>query len=166
MEPFPARTLGVMLALLIVALQPVAGTSVVAWTVKRTFDRQTNQALCHLESDPMSVNDGYQDIEASMRIHDHVVRVDTESPLDTGFSDIGLQVDNHDIIHLDQVASRKTALFTANYARIIQQFKAGHHVRVQLRFWPTWPATGTHSVTFSLIGFTKAYGQMQTCAEE
>jgi hypothetical protein len=34
---------------------------------------------------------------------------------------------------------------------------------VQLRFWPTWPATGTHSVTFSLIGFTRAYAQLGDC---
>ena len=32
-----------------------------------------------------------------------------------------------------------------------------------LRFWPEWPATGTHSATFSLIGFTKAYGELSGC---
>jgi hypothetical protein len=34
---------------------------------------------------------------------------------------------------------------------------------VRLRFWPTWPATGTHSATFSLIGFTRAYEQLAGC---
>ena len=33
-------------------------------------------------------------------------------------------------------------------------------LRVQLRFWPEWPATGTHAATFSLIGFTKAYAEL------
>jgi len=34
---------------------------------------------------------------------------------------------------------------------------------VQLRFWPTWPETGTHSVSFSLMGFTKAHGEAAKC---
>ena len=44
---------------------------------------------------------------------------------------------------------------------LIDQFKAGLKARVQLRFWPTWPETGTHSVEVSLIGFTKAWEEMQ-----
>ena len=30
-----------------------------------------------------------------------------------------------------------------------------------LRFWPTWPETGTHAVVLSLIGFTRAWDEMQ-----
>jgi hypothetical protein len=57
----------------------------------------------------------------------------------------------------------KTALFAATHGRLIELFKAGNRLRVQLRFWPEWPTTGTHSVTFSLIGFTKAYGELGGC---
>jgi hypothetical protein len=32
---------------------------------------------------------------------------------------------------------------------------------VTLRFWPTWPETGTHAIEVSLIGFTKAWDEMQ-----
>jgi hypothetical protein len=36
-------------------------------------------------------------------------------------------------------------------------------VQVQLRFWPTWPKTGTHSATFSLIGFTRTHAGLAEC---
>jgi hypothetical protein len=48
-------------------------------------------------------------------------------------------------------------VFAARHDALVDEFKRGLHVRVQLRFWPTWPKTGTHSVTFSLIGFTRAH---------
>jgi hypothetical protein len=154
-----------MLPSIIATLTVVQGVAGAAWTVQRTVAPQTNQAQCHLKSDVMTLNDGYQDIKAFVRIHQDALQVNTEAPLDTSFSDIGLQVDKNDFILMDSVSSRQAALFTDNYARLIQQFKQGRRVRVQLRFWPTWPTTGTHSVSFSLIGFSKAYTRMQTCSE-
>jgi len=44
---------------------------------------------------------------------------------------------------MDEVSDRKAAVFTAQYLRLIEQFKQGGKVRAQLRFWPTWPVTGT-----------------------
>jgi hypothetical protein len=54
-------------------------------------------------------------------------------------------------------------VFTSRYEAVVEQFKRGEAVRVQLRFWPEWPKTGTHSATFSLIGFTRAYGRLSEC---
>jgi hypothetical protein len=36
-------------------------------------------------------------------------------------------------------------------------------VRLQLRFWPAWPVTGTHSVALRLEGFNQAYEEMLAC---
>jgi hypothetical protein len=83
--------------------------------------------------------------------------------LDAGFSDIGMAVDQEEFIPMDKLGGEKTALFDSKYDRIVEQFKAGTRVRVQLRFWPTWPATGTHSTEFTLIGFTKAFGDLSGC---
>ncbi len=41
------------------------------------------------------------------------------------------------------------------------EFKAGLKAQVTLRFWPTWPETGTHSIVVSLLGFTRAWDEMQ-----
>ena len=64
---------------------------------------------------------------------------------------------------LDEVVDRRTAVFTSRYEALVQAFERGRRVRVQLRFWPTWPKTGTHAATFSLIGFTRARARLADC---
>jgi hypothetical protein len=134
-----------------------------AWTVQRHAGTVEGKAACHLQSDTKPVNDGYQETRATLLVQQDAVRVQTAAPLDTSFADIGIQVDKQAFIPMDTVSERKTALFTSNYATLVEQFKKGYTVRVQLRFWPTWPVTGTHDVTFSLVGFTKAYMEMLAC---
>ena len=64
---------------------------------------------------------------------------------------------------MDRVADPRTAVFESRYEALVEQFKRGVSARAQLRFWPTWPATGPHAATFSLIGFTRAYAQLAGC---
>lgn len=118
---------------------------------------------CLLVSAQQPVFDGYQKVQAQIILDDRTVVVKSDSVLDPGFADIGMEVANKSFIRIDQIRNRKQAVFEKQYARIVQLFKDGREVRVQLRFWPTWPATGTHSVSFSLMGFTKAYGEAAKC---
>ena len=118
---------------------------------------------CRLVSAVQPVNDGYQVVQAQILFDGRTVVIKSDSVLDGGFSDIGLAVANHPFIPVDTIRDRKHAVFEKQYEKIVQLFKAGREVRVQLRFWPTWPATGTHSVSFSLMGFTKAYGEAAGC---
>lgn len=122
-----------------------------------------NRNLCTITSAKMPVDDGYQKISAQIIVDRDTVIVKTESVLDPSFSDIGMKVGNRDPIPMDKVKQQKHADFESNYAKIVQQFKDGREVTVQLRFWPTWPVTGTHSVSFSLMGFTKAYTEAMKC---
>jgi len=65
------------------ALLLSGGEAHAAWTVKRTVDAATGQARCYLESTPMTVSDGYQDIQASIVVRADAVLIHTASPLDT-----------------------------------------------------------------------------------
>lgn len=150
--------LGVIIALVLWG----SGTCA-AWTVQRTSNATGVQAHCHLQSATKAVSDGYQETSASILVQDETVLVKTAAPLDSGFSDIGMQIDKHAFIPMDDMHLDKVASFALHYDAIINQFRKGYTVRVQLRFWPTWPATETHSVSFSLIGFSKAYAEMQIC---
>jgi hypothetical protein len=147
------------------ALLLPAGGVHAAWTIKRTVDAAPRQARCYLESTPMTVSDGYQDIQAAIIVRANAVLIHTESPLDASLADIGMQVDTQTFLPMDEVADRKIAVFTSQYSRLIEQFKQGARVRAQLRFWPTWPVTGTHTAIFSLSGFSKAYAAMLACKE-
>jgi hypothetical protein len=118
---------------------------------------------CVLESSPESLPDGYQTITARIRVDGKTVSVSSPSVLDPGFKDIGIAVDEDPLVPMDRLADPRTAVFDSSYGPLVEQFKRGLRARVQLRFWPTWPATGTHSVSFSLIGFTRAHARLPEC---
>src|SRR5207249_4111831 len=103
-------------------------------------------------SDRQELPDGYQKTWAQIVVDRQVVRVTSASQLDPGDGDIGLVVDDGQFIKVDEVVDSRTALFRTQYNLLIEDFRRGLKVRVQLRFWPTWPKTSTHSATFSLIG--------------
>lgn len=133
------------------------------WSVKSMPRTDGPGTRCVVESVRQTLPDGYQDTTAYVTVDARTVRVTTGSTLDPSFSDAGLVVDQEPLIPVDRLTGMKTALFEAQYGHLVELFKAGSRLRVQLRFWPEWPATGTHSATFSLIGFTKAYGELAGC---
>jgi hypothetical protein len=130
------------------------------WHVLRTTEGAT--VKCRIESEKAAVNDGYQKVTAQLIVTaDNVVQIVSLSTFDGGSGDIGIQVDKNAFVKFDKLSNDKTVGFdAAAAAMLIPQFKAGLRARAQLRFWPTWPVTGTHDADISLIGFTKAYEEM------
>jgi hypothetical protein len=129
------------------------------WHVQRVTEAGT--VKCRIESEKATVYDGYQKVTAQLIVTaNNVVQVVSESTFDGGSGDIGVQVDKDAFVKSDKLAGDKMVVFDTGAATLIPQFKAGLRARVQLRFWPTWPVTGTHDADISLIGFTKAYEDM------
>ena len=117
---------------------------------------------CRLDSEKASLSDGYQTTSAQVRVTPTEVRVVSESTFDESKKDLAIQVDKNEAIKADGLDGAKAVVFKgAAAATLIAQFKAGLKGNVTLRFWPTWPETGTHSVVVSLIGFTKTWDEMQ-----
>ena len=131
------------------------------WEVTR--DAGGAKGGCALRSAAAAVNDGYQTVQAHILVDDRKVVVESPSDLDTGFSDMGLQLRDLELIRLDRVDGKKRAVFDSSYAAIVKGFKEGREVEVRLRFWPEFPVTGVHSARFSLMGFTKAYDEAMAC---
>jgi len=151
-----------VLAWAVVALV-VPGPAAAAWTVRPEPKAPRGAPRCVLESERQALFDGYQDTWAQIVVDGATVRVSSASTLDPGDRDIGLSVDGGTFVPADDVVGGRTAVFSTPYGRLIDDFRRGLRVRVQLRFWPTWPKTGTHSVTFGLIGFTRAHARMPDC---
>jgi len=126
-----------------------------AWKV-----RHLEGTTCRLESDKAALNDGYQQTSAQLLVTAIEVRVVSESTFDGSAGDLLIEVDRNEPVKADGLSGEKTVIFK-NASSLIPQFKAGLKARVQLRFWPSWPETGSHSATVSLIGFTKAWDEMQ-----
>lgn len=157
------RHVGIVTLIAMVLIIVCIGRLDAAWSLKRSVDGSKERTICHLESDARTVNDGYDETRARLVVSDDTVRVVSEAPLDAEFADIGLRIDHHPFVKMDGVVGRKHARFETSYTDLVNGFQKGRQVRAQLRFWPTWPATDTHSVAFSLRGFSKAYAMMQRC---
>jgi hypothetical protein len=144
-------------------VHPAAATT---WTVVQQPDAQSKTEICMMQSPTQLVHDGYYGTQVQLIIRSEAVLVVAHAPFDPSFNDIGMQVDQHALIRLDEVVDRKTARFATSYATLIKQFKKGSRVQLQMRFWPTWPTTGPHTAAYSLIGFTKAYADLQVCQDK
>lgn len=116
---------------------------------------------CRLDSEKASLSDGYQTTTAQIRVSPTEVRVVSESTFDGSKGDLLIEVDKNEAVKSDGLDGLRAVVFRTGTGTLVGQFKAGLKARVQLRFWPTWPETGTHSVVVSLIGFTKAWDDMQ-----
>ena len=110
------------------------GNATANWSVMKL---EGQESKCMLESERIEIFDGYQNTAIRMVVDGNSVAVKSVSTLDPGFSDIGIQVDKKAFIHANKVTQDKTASFDINHAALIEQFKAGLEVTVQLRFWPT-----------------------------
>jgi len=129
------------------------------WHVARVTEGGT--VKCRLESEKAPVNDGYQNITVQLVVTaGGAVQIVSESVFDFGAGDIGVQVDKDPFVKADKLLGDKVAVFEASAPALVSRFKAGLSARAQLRFWPTWPVTGTHDAVFNLIGFTKAYDEL------
>jgi len=152
------RTIAILMLLVgtLLMVEPVRAAA--DWTVE-----SVEGSGCILESSPESLSDGYQTTTARIRVDGKTVSVSSPSVFDAGFNDIRIVVDEQETFPMDRLADPRTAVFESRYAALVEQFKRGLRARVQLRFWPTWPETGTHSSTVSLIGFTRAHAQLGEC---
>ena len=118
---------------------------------------------CALETEAISLFDGYQDTRLRFSVADGEMRLNTESNIDLGFNDVGLVVDGGGFIPADAVVDEMDVLFSSAIEAVLEQFIRGRSVTVYLRFWPSYPATQRYAVRFSLMGFTRAYNNYMTC---
>jgi len=147
-------------ALVFAVLSAVAFATHAGWTVTDSAPGRTG---CVLETEEISLFDGYTDTRLHLSMADGTLRVRTESNIDFSFNDVGLAVDDKDFIPADAVVDEKDVLFSTGMETVIDQFIHGRAVTMYLRFWPTYPATQRYPARISLIGFTRAYNDYQAC---
>jgi hypothetical protein len=129
-----------------------------AWNALIRPDPDTRQSRCLLVSDPVITEDGYDVTPVYLALDGAALRVVTESELDASFADLRLEVDAEPPITSNQIIHKKMILvFDQDLPQLIERFRAGKQATVHLRFWPTWPATQSFPVRFSLVGFSRAH---------
>ena len=135
----------------------VTGPAQAAWTAALKPDPLTRQPRCLISSDPQSTPDGYDTTPVSLVFNGAGLLVITESELDPSFVDLQLVIDKNPPIRSLQIVHNKMVLvFDQDVPDLVRQLRTGRQAVVYLRFWPTWPVTGSFAVPFSLAGFNKA----------
>jgi hypothetical protein len=132
------------------------------WAVKRVPDPQGGRSRCMLESPRQVIDDGYTMTPVRVRVDARLVQVVTESDIDLGFGDVGLRVDDGDLLRPDRVHAQQGLVFLKGAARYIESLRQGRSLFVDLRFWPTWPSHGRRTVSFDLDGFASALARLPT----
>lgn len=150
-------------ALMFAALGMVPHAACAEWSVA---DAAPGMAGCGLETQEISLFDGYSDTHVRLSVANGALRVKTESNIDPGFNDLGIVVDGKTFMPADAVVDEKDVLFNSDIDAVIDQFIRGNHVTVYLRFWPTYPATQRYEARFSLAGFTRAYNDYKACSSK
>lgn len=141
-----------------------AGLAEAAWTVALKPDPLTRQTRCLVSSEPQTTPDGYDTTPVSLIFNGDSLIVITESELDPSFTDLQLVVDKNPPIRTAQIARKMILVFNQDLPELVRQLRIGRQAIIYLRFWPTWPATESFAVPFSLSGFSKAYdGLNQNC---
>jgi hypothetical protein len=146
--------------LLLAALAVVPCAVHAGWTVADAVPGKTG---CVLESEEITLFDGYADTRLRLSVAGGELRVRTESNIDFSFDDVGLEVDGRGFIPADAVVDEKDVLFSSGMETLIDRFIHGRTATLYLRFWPTYPVTQRYTTRVSLIGFTRAYNDYQAC---
>jgi hypothetical protein len=153
------RISGIFAAFCVLTVVSAGASASESWSLEQGPD----DASCHIRTLRQEIETGYNQAKVEILVDETAVTIKTDAKLDGGFDDLGVSVDGSPLTAVDRIEKERTAVLEGAYAELVEQFKRGSKVRVQLRFWPTWPATGTHSAEFSLVGFTKAYGALGGC---
>ena len=167
--PTKNAMLGVVIVMMMVAPVRAAEepkpppTDAAGCTASRFFDAFHNESRCVLETPKVPFNDGRQDTTVFLRVDGKSLYVMTDSNVDIAKPDVGIRVDERKLIKPDSVFLDQHLLYESQIAQILEQFKAGMVVEVQLHFWPTWPSKGMKKVSFSLIGFTRNFARLPGC---
>ncbi len=159
--PISGRTRRWLVALGVGGGLLVAGLAQAAWTAAMKPDPLTHQPSCLVSSDPQLTPDGYDATPVSLVFNGASLLVVTESELDSSFADLQLVIDKSPPIRSAQISRNKMILaFDQSLPDLVRQLRTGRQAVVYLRFWPTWPATESFAVPFSLAGFAKAHDAM------
>lgn len=155
-EVISNRLAGCMVLLGMVCI--LAAPAQADWTVEKR-----DAGRCFLKSGTQEMDDGYRKIMVHVELDGDELSLVTPSNIDKSFADLRIQVDRKDPIKASDVVNNKTVRFTGLSTETIQSMKKGLTLKAWLRFWPTWPVTGPHPVSFDLNGFTAATRELATC---
>ena len=136
--------------------------SKLVWEVDR---RLKFGGKCVLESNKIDFFDGHDNTGLKFRVMNDELFLLTKSNIDMSFNDVGVQVGKNEFLHADHVVKDQNVVINKEMPKFLTQLRKTNNTRVQLRFWPTYPATQAYSEVVTLDGFLSAYKAYQDCKQ-
>lgn len=118
---------------------------------------------CRMQSVKKTMDDGQGETKVWLEFDSKQMIIKTQSEIDSAYNDLSIKVDDKSEIKSTQIVDKNNLVFQSDIKTITEEFIKGKIVKVNLRFWPTWPTTGLKTTEFSLKGFTKVYRSLKPC---
>ncbi len=136
------------------------GLTKLEWDVRNALKYD---GACVLESNKVYFYDGHDNTGLKLRLLNGGLYLVTKSNIDISFKDIGIKVGKNALVHADRVVDDQTVLIEKQLPQLLSQLDKNDEAKIQLRFWPTYPATQTYSENIRLSGFKEAYQEYKSC---
>ena len=133
------------------------------WKIETGEDPLSGQFSCYMVSSVQHSQDGQSGTQVRIVFNGTQFVVETESNIDSGYTGVGLQVDQNNPYKIDRLFKKVNAVFETQATQIRDEFIRGLNARITLGFWPSWPVTKSYQTRFNLRGFTKTYNEMLEC---
>jgi len=139
-----------------------------SWSVRLGAHPITNTKVCLMEK-KFFIHDGSSSLAARMIVVGKDVIIAVNGRVDKNYKSTGLKVDWRRRVPFHRIVSNKAngwdyVVFRGMGKELkVHKFELGAFARVTLGFWPTWPATRTHTSAVSLDGFTVSHAAHKVC---
>ncbi|KPK12436.1 MAG: hypothetical protein AMJ68_02025 [Acidithiobacillales bacterium SG8_45] len=156
-----SKTGTIVVGVLLAGLCSVAASGAnAAWQVAKDGG---DTPRCYLKSSAQKMQDGYRTISVHAEIDGDNLTLVTPSNIDTTFSDLRIQVDRKEPISSTVLVGKQSVRFAIT-PQTVNDMRKGKALNAYIRFWPTWPVTRAHPVSFSLRGFSAASKAIKNCS--
>jgi len=161
----PKQSTKIELAMVSPTLEKPTGKSTsskIGWEVRNALKFG---GACVLESTKIDFYDGYDNTGLKLRFLNDGLYLVTKSNIDLSFNDVGVQVGKNKLLRADKVVNEQSVIVKNKLPTFFNQLRKAKTAKIQLRFWPSYPATKSYSEVVSLDGFIEAYEAYQACKQ-
>ncbi|HHJ35618.1 MAG TPA: hypothetical protein ENJ87_07620 [Gammaproteobacteria bacterium] len=135
------------------------------WQLEVAADPFSKKSVCLMISATKTTDDGQTTTPVYLIYNGTAFVARTKSNIDLSYEGSGLRVGLRNTHDIDRLLKKSSAVFDTQAGIIRDEFIRGIKATLTLGFWPTWPKTSSHKITFDLRGFTRTYEAFKHCQQ-
>lgn len=134
------------------------------WALDRRPNPATKRTECILASPAVNIPDGYDRTNVQVLLTLQSIYINADSNIDLSYPESGIRIGAGALRPFDRLVRETTAVISGGGVKSLYTRMANSsRMVVRLGFWPTWPATETREVSYSLGDFQHAITALHAC---